>query len=62
MAAAKAKLAAGGLSDLVEFRAGDALETLASDLPETIDLLLLDGAKALQGRSCIKGHHARNSD
>ncbi len=31
----------------MEFREGDALETLASDLPETIDLLLLDGAKSL---------------
>ena len=44
---AKANLAAGGLTDLVEFREGDALETLARDLPETIDLVLLDGAKAL---------------
>jgi predicted O-methyltransferase YrrM len=44
---AKANLNAGGLADLVEFREGDALQTLASDLPETIDLLLLDGAKAL---------------
>ncbi|MCW2410387.1 MULTISPECIES: O-methyltransferase [unclassified Sphingobium] len=49
VAAAKANIAAGGLSDLVEVREGDALETLASDLPETIDLLLLDGAKALYG-------------
>lgn len=47
VARAKANLEAGGLTDLVEFREGDALETLASDLPETIDLLLLDGAKAL---------------
>jgi predicted O-methyltransferase YrrM len=47
--AAKTNLAAGGLSDLVEFREGDALETLAGDLPATIDLLLLDGAKALYG-------------
>ena len=47
LAQASANLAAGGLADLVEFREGDALETLASDLPETIDLLLLDGAKAL---------------
>jgi predicted O-methyltransferase YrrM len=31
----------------VEFREGDALKTLSLDLPETIDLLLLDGAKAL---------------
>ena len=44
---AKANLAEGGLIDLVEIREGDALETLAADLPETIDLLLLDGAKAL---------------
>ncbi len=39
----------GGLSDLIEIREGDALVTLASDLPEAVDLLLLDGAKALYG-------------
>ena len=44
---ARGNLTAGGLIDLVEIRQGDALETLAVDLPETIDLLLLDGAKAL---------------
>jgi predicted O-methyltransferase YrrM len=44
---AKTNLAEGKLADLVEFREGDALETLAVGLPETIDLLLLDGAKAL---------------
>jgi len=47
VARAKANLAAGDLTDLVEFREGDALETLARDLPETVDLLLLDGHKAL---------------
>jgi len=47
VARAKANLAAGGLSDLVEFREGDALLTLAGDLPDRIDLLLLDGAKSL---------------
>jgi predicted O-methyltransferase YrrM len=47
LARAKANLAEGKLADLVEFREGDALETLAVNLPETIDLLLLDGAKAL---------------
>lgn len=47
LATAKANLAEAGLADLVEFREGDALETLAIDLPETIDLVLLDGAKAL---------------
>ncbi len=36
-----------GLLDLVEIREGDALETLAHDLPETLDLVLLDGAKGL---------------
>ena len=40
----------GGFSDLVELRAGDALETLAKDLPERVDLVLLDGAKALYSR------------
>ncbi|ELX09815.1 O-methyltransferase family 3 [Janthinobacterium sp. HH01] len=44
---ARDNLMAGGLLDLVEIRAGDALETLATGLPERIDLLLLDGAKAL---------------
>lgn len=39
----------GGVSDLIEIREGDALVTLASDLPEAVDLLLLDGAKALYG-------------
>jgi predicted O-methyltransferase YrrM len=47
VARAKANLTAGGLVDLVEFRAGDALQTLSANLPETVDLLLLDGAKAL---------------
>lgn len=46
-ARARENLAAGGLLDLVEIREGDALQTLSVDLPETIDLLLLDGAKAL---------------
>lgn len=49
VAQARAHLAEGGLSDLVEIREGDALQTLAVDLPDTIDLLLLDGAKALYG-------------
>lgn len=47
VARARENLAAGGLADLVEFREGDALRTLATDLPASIDLLLLDGAKAL---------------
>ena len=47
VARARANLAAGGLADLVEVREGDALKTLGTDLPEAIDLLLLDGAKAL---------------
>ncbi|MYM85595.1 O-methyltransferase [Rugamonas sp. FT82W] len=44
---ARGHLEEGGLLDLVDIRAGDALETLATNLPEQIDLLLLDGAKAL---------------
>lgn len=44
---AREHLQAGGLADLVEVREGDALHTLRTDLPESVDLLLLDGAKAL---------------
>ncbi|OWO93374.1 methyltransferase [Rhizobium esperanzae] len=44
---ARENLTAGGLIDLVDIREGDALQTLSVDLPETIDLLFLDGAKAL---------------
>jgi predicted O-methyltransferase YrrM len=50
VAQARANMAAAGLDDLVEIREGDALETLAHDLPERIDLVLLDGAKVLYGR------------
>jgi predicted O-methyltransferase YrrM len=46
-ARARDNLKAGGVIDLVEIREGDALKTLSVDLPETIDLVLLDGAKAL---------------
>lgn len=44
---ARENLTAGGVIDLVEIRQGDALQTLNTDLPEVIDLVLLDGAKAL---------------
>lgn len=47
VARAQEHLVEGGLIDLVEIRAGDALKTLGVDLPESVDLLLLDGAKAL---------------
>ncbi|PIF77164.1 putative O-methyltransferase YrrM [Variovorax sp. 54] len=47
IAKAREHLAQGGVADLVEIREGDALQTLAVDLPTSIDLLLLDGAKAL---------------
>jgi predicted O-methyltransferase YrrM len=50
VAQARANVAAAGLDDLAEIRSGDALETLATDLPETIDLVLLDGAKGLYPR------------
>jgi predicted O-methyltransferase YrrM len=46
-ARARANLTAGGLIDLVEIREGDALQTLSVDLPKSIDLVLLDGAKGL---------------
>jgi predicted O-methyltransferase YrrM len=47
VARARHNLSAGGLVDLVEIREGDALQTLRTDLPDTVDLLLLDGAKSL---------------
>jgi len=50
VARARENMAAGGLADIVEIRAGDALETLSRDLPEAIDLVLLDGAKSLYAR------------
>lgn len=59
-ARARRNLAEGGVADLVEIREGDALQTLAVDLPGTIDLVLLDGAKALYGdilsllESCLR--------
>lgn len=47
VAKAREHLKAAGLSDLVEIREGDALQTLSRDLPAQIDLVLMDGAKAL---------------
>lgn len=44
---ARENIAAAGLSEYVEVRPGDALESLARDLPQIIDLVLLDGAKSL---------------
>jgi predicted O-methyltransferase YrrM len=46
-ARAQENFAIGGLADLIELREGDALQTLARDLPSQIDLVLLDGAKGL---------------
>lgn len=50
LAHARANLAEAGLTDLVEIREGDALETLARELPETIDIVLLDGHKPLYAK------------
>ncbi|WP_456622871.1 MULTISPECIES: O-methyltransferase [unclassified Bradyrhizobium] len=57
-ARARDNLSAGGLLDLVEIREGDALKTLSADLPDTIDLVLLDGAKALYPEilGLVEGH------
>jgi predicted O-methyltransferase YrrM len=44
---AKENIALAGLSELVEIREGDATQTLARDLPASVDFLLLDGAKVL---------------
>jgi predicted O-methyltransferase YrrM len=43
----RATVAAAGLDDIVEIREGDALETLAEGLPQSIDFVFLDGAKNL---------------
>jgi len=58
VARARENLTAGGLIDLVEIREGDALQTLSADLPEMIDLLLLDGAKGLYAEilSLVESH------
>lgn len=57
-ARARENLSAGGLIDLVEIREGDALKTLSADLPDQIDLVLLDGAKALYPEilDLVEGH------
>ncbi|RXH41189.1 O-methyltransferase [Bradyrhizobium zhanjiangense] len=57
-ARARDNLSAGGVIDLVEIREGDALKTLSTDLPDTIDLVLLDGAKALYSDilDLLEGH------
>jgi predicted O-methyltransferase YrrM len=44
---AQAHLAEAGLSDVVEFRVGDALELLSQGISGPIDVLFLDGAKDL---------------
>jgi len=44
VARARENLLAGGLADLIGLREGDALHTLAHDLPDHIYLELLDGA------------------
>lgn len=47
VAATRAVLAEAALGDLVEVREGEALDTLAVDVPEPVDLVFLDGAKPL---------------
>ena len=49
-ARARATFEEAGVSDLIELREGDALTTLANALPNSIDLVLLDGAKPLYSR------------
>ncbi|NYT68738.1 O-methyltransferase [Pusillimonas noertemannii] len=47
VAKARRHLVEGGVDDLIEIREGDALKTLTTGLPESVDLLLLDGAKSI---------------
>ncbi|WP_415023518.1 O-methyltransferase [Bradyrhizobium sp.] len=44
---ARANLAAAGLDDLIEFRVGDARETLKPGVGGKIDMVMLDGAFTL---------------
>ncbi len=63
VARARKHLTEGGVIDLVEIREGDAITTLSADLPEAIDLLLLDGAKALYPDilELVEGHLRRGA-
>jgi predicted O-methyltransferase YrrM len=45
--AATRTLVEAGLHDLVEIREGNVLETLAADMPESIEMVFLDGADEL---------------
>ncbi|WP_413584942.1 O-methyltransferase [Bdellovibrio sp. HCB274] len=46
-AKAKQNLTEAGLAEYVEFRVGDALQTLKQDKPQNVDLLFLDGPKGM---------------
>jgi predicted O-methyltransferase YrrM len=50
LAAARANLATAGLAELCDIRDGDAVETLAKDLPPSVEVLLLDGHKPLYSK------------
>jgi predicted O-methyltransferase YrrM len=52
VARARENLLAGGLADLIGLREGDALHTLAHDLPNHIYLELLDSRVSHGPRSC----------
>jgi predicted O-methyltransferase YrrM len=47
VATARENLRTAKLAEFVDIRDGEALETLARDMPASIDLVLLDGAKSL---------------
>ena len=60
IALARAHFIEGGVRDLIDIREGDTLVTLATDMPEAVDLLLLDGAKARYGDVLnLVGKHLR---
>ncbi|GAA4441229.1 O-methyltransferase [Bremerella cremea] len=44
---ARQNLSDAGLVELVQFRIGDAYETLQNDMPQSVDFLFLDGAKEM---------------
>ena len=61
--AARRSLAEAKLDDLVEIRDGDALETLAGDIPAPVDFVFLDGAKELyvDVLRLLEPHYARDA-
>jgi predicted O-methyltransferase YrrM len=74
VAHARRNITDAGLADVVDIREGDALDTLAHDVPPGVDLVFLDGAKTLylpvltlletqlSGRALVVADNADNAE